>query len=602
MTKHPQDFYNKKKYLNQLLSNKDFPQAIIILKDYIEEENHWFWQYSLGLVYFELKNLSKSLICLETALSKIETNNKIIQKIVLKIFDIFILHKDYTSANTLLKKHLSKTPVFFDIAERLYVSCALQVNFTDFYEYFDHLRVFKISNDQIKSLITEQDIKKFIYFLIQENELILAEDFANFSFLKKILTEDSIEFIQAETLFLTSNYPRSKKLFIKLVGTSPNKQIYKFLAELYRMEGDKFNAFKYSILYMRSFPHDFSLIRTIAYMHSFKKKNHHFIKTLRSLLNKNQHDIHLNYAMGKIYEDLKDYNVCMSYFKTANQIQDSKVTFEKSFLLREVNYYKECFDLNFYDKNKNSGYSSIAPIFIVGLPRSGSTIIEEILSREPSVMALSEIKTFKSNFKYFFNIYDPQFFKQQVQQIDKTTLVSIGKKYHQDLINKLDGRNIFTDKMLFNYAYLPLIKSSFSNAKIIITDRNYKDIFISIYKNFFSDPLFNFAYKEEHIVDIIKIYNNTIKHWKDIMGNDLLFVKYKDIVENPESTFSNIFQFCELKWQSRFLTTTKIENKFIDTASFSQARKNIYKESLDVNIKYENIFKNIFDQLNQLSL
>jgi hypothetical protein len=159
---------------------------------------------------------------------------------------------------------------------------------------------------------------------------------------------------------------------------------------------------------------------------------------------------------------------------------------------------------------------------------------------------------------------------------------------------------VVTDKMLFNFAYLPLLKSSFSNSKIIVTNRNYKDIFISIYKNYFSDPFFNFAYDEKNIIDLITIYHHTIKHWKKIMGDDFLLVNYKDLVRDPELLFNQIFNFCELEWQSSFLQASKDNKRIVDTASSSQVRRGIYSDSLNSSDNYQKYFSAAFNALDQL--
>ena len=234
------------------------------------------------------------------------------------------------------------------------------------------------------------------------------------------------------------------------------------------------------------------------------------------------------------------------------------------------------------------------------MPRSGSTLIEEILSKHSAVEALSEIKNFKSNFKYFFNIYDPAAFEKQVAELNNQELYKIGEKYHNDIKSKLHNHTVVTDKMLFNFAYLPLLKSSFSNSKIIVTNRNYKDIFISIYKNYFSDPFFNFAYDEKNIIDLITIYHHTIKHWKKMMGDDFLLVNYKDLVRDPELLFSQIFNFCELEWQSSFLQASKDNKRIVDTASSSQVRRGIYTDSLNSNDHYQKYFSAAFNALDQL--
>lgn len=595
----PQDFYNKKKYLNSLLAAGDLQLALSICQDYLQSEQHWFWNFALASIYFELKDLNNSLQYFEIALNQIETGHDKTEDIIVSISEIYLLQKKLVNYHQLLVQYLNQNTLYFRLAQKLYISCSLQVNFLDFREYIRSLETLEIEilNKDIPSLKTK--LKNFLHFLIQENEFEIIKNILNSSLPDKLYAGDELIFFKGELYYLMGSYMESKDFFLQINDSQIKAVSYKFLAEICRVGGDKFNSAKYSLAYLKMFPKDFSIVRTLAYNYSFKKKNHHFLKKCLNLFRSNQHDPDLNFAIGKIYDDLTLYDQSFSYLKKANSISKQKLIFNKNFMINEIDHYKKCFDVSFYKQNKNQGYNKVTPIFIVGLPRSGSTIIEEILSRHAAVEGLSEIKNFKSNFKYFFNIYDPTIFQKQVGELDQKKLCRIGEKYHNDLKSKLNNHTIFTDKMLFNFAYLPLLKSSFSNSKIIITNRSYKDIFMSIYKNYFSDPFFNFAYDEKNIVDIITIYHHTIRHWKTMMGDDLLIVEYSNLVNDPVSTFQKIFNFCELEWQSSFLQESK-ERRIVDTASSSQVRKAIYKDSVNISGNYQKYFPQEFAELDKL--
>ena len=597
--KPPQDFYNKKNYLNSLLAAKDFELALSICQDYLKKEEHWFWNFALASIYLELKDLHHSLQHFEKALAQIEKSNEKTEEILTNIAEIYLLQKKYSDHHQLIVKQLNLSAIYFQLAKKLYISCSLQVNFLDFEEYIKNLVILEIEILEKDISALKIKLKNFLLFLIQENELEIVTNILNGSLLRKLYFDDELNFFKGEIFFLMGNYSESKNFLLEISNPQLKKVGYKYLAEIYRVEGNKFYSAKYSFIYLKSFPKDFSIIRTLAYNHTFKKKNHHFFQRCLTLLHNNQRDLNLNFAVGKIYDDLKQFDQSIIYLKNSNLITKQQSIFNKNFIINEIDHYKKCLDKDFYEKNKNQGYNKATPIFIVGLPRSGSTIIEEILSRHAAVEGLGEIKNFKSNFKYFFNIYDPAVFQKQVRELDNKRLYQIGEKYHNDLKSKLHKHTIFTDKMLFNFAYLPLLKSCFANCKIIITNRSYKDIFISIYKNYFSDPYFNFAYDEKNIVDLITIYHHTIKHWKKIMGDDMLLVNYKDLVTDPDTLFSKVFNFCELEWQSSFLQASK-DRRIVDTASSSQVRREIYKDSLNSSDQYQKYFSAAFNALDKL--
>jgi hypothetical protein len=597
----PQDFYNKKNYLNKLLAARDFQLALNICKDYLQKEDHWFWHYAIASVYFELGTFDQSLEHFKIALNQIDKNIQIKEQIISKISELYLIEKKFNDNHQLLTQQLAQNVFYFKLAEKLYLSCSLQVNFSDFNQYIKNLEtgdkaVTKPHNNNLKN-----KLKNFLSFLIQENEYELVTKISNYSFLNILYSDDEVCFVKGEANYLMANYKESKNFFLNIKDSKIKNLSFKFLAEIYRVEGNKFKSAKYSLAYLKLFPKDLSLVRSIAYNYTFKKKDHYFLKKCSNFLHDNKQDYNLNFAIGKIYDDLKLYDQSITYLRKANLTKNQEMSFNKNFISNEINYYKKCFNSEFYKKNRNQGFTKIAPIFIVGLPRSGSTLIEEILSKHLAVEALSEIKNFKSNFKYFFNIYDPKVFEKQVAQLNNKELYKIGEKYHNDIKSKLHNHTVVTDKMLFNFAYLPLLKSSFSNSKIIVTNRDYKDIFISIYKNYFSDPFFNFAYDEKNIVDLITIYHHTIKHWKKIMADDMLLVNYKDLVTDPETLFSKIFNFCELEWQSSFLQARK-DRRVVDTASSAQVRREIYKDSLNSSDHYQKYFSAAFNALDQLIL
>ena len=596
----PHDFYNKKNYLNKLLAAKDFQLALSICKDYLQKEEHWFWHYAIASVYFELGSFDQSLEHFKISLNQIDKNNQIKEQIIAKISELYLREKKFNDNHLLLTQELAQNLLYFKLAEKLYVSCSLQVNFADFNQYIKNLETDEKVPTNPKEINLKNKLKNFLLFLIQENEYELVTKILNYSLLNTLYSDDEVSFVKGEINYLMSNYKESKNFFLNVKDTKIRNVSFKFLAEIYRVEGNKFMSAKYSLAYLKLFPKDLSLVRSIAYNYTFKKKDHYFLKKCLNFLNDNKQDYNLNFAIGKIYDDLKLYDQSIIYLRNANLIKNQEMDFNKNFISNEINYYKKCFNSDFYKKNNNQGYNKIAPIFIVGLPRSGSTLIEEILSKHSAVEALSEIKNFKSNFKYFFNIYDPAVFEKQVAELNNQELYKIGEKYHNDIKSKLHNHTVVTDKMLFNFAYLPLLKSSFSNSKIIVTNRNYKDIFISIYKNYFSDPFFNFAYDEKNIIDLITIYHHTIKHWKKMMGDDFLLVNYKDLVRDPELLFSQIFNFCELEWQSSFLQASKDNKRIVDTASSSQVRRGIYTDSLNSSDHYQKYFSAAFNALDQL--
>ncbi len=284
----------------------------------------------------------------------------------------------------------------------------------------------------------------------------------------------------------------------------------------------------------------------------------------------------LQYGLGKAYEDLGEYEKSMAAFDEANRIEHELKFRSQPFDKRR---YSEPFDrtirqfsASFLEKNRGKGLESDNPIFVVGMMRSGTTLIEQILSSHPEVGASGEQPFWLDNWRSGMN--------EQKGEIDSDRIKEVGERYLRLLAEIAPGKARVVDKMPINYAGLGIIHSAFPNARIIHTRRNPVDTCISIYATP-NRNLHEYGHVKSNIVYAYNQYLKVMKHWRAVLPPDrFLEVGYEDLISNSESVTRQVLEFCGLSWDEACLKP--YENKrSVVTPSVWQVRQPLYRSSME---------------------
>jgi hypothetical protein len=238
-------------------------------------------------------------------------------------------------------------------------------------------------------------------------------------------------------------------------------------------------------------------------------------------------------------------------------------------------------NFNYYTQNKNSEPNLI---FIVGLPRSGTTLTHQIISSHSKIYGAGELPIL--NIEFSKKINDKSFLKSFLNAInsDNTNLID---NYAVDLEKKFKefDDKIILDKSPLNFMWIGFIKILFPAAKIIHCKRNLKDVALSIYKNHFDGGSIPWGYSENTLVEYIKEYKNLMDFWQQKMPDEVYNCEYENLVNNQFKEISNILNFCNLNLEKNCLDHTK-NTTGIKTVSISQARQPIYKTSINISDNY----------------
>jgi len=328
--------------------------------------------------------------------------------------------------------------------------------------------------------------------------------------------------------------------------------------------------------------------RSLSRIKKYEKNDKHLSEMKNLYKNKKLEDFQkkeLAFALGKAHEDTKDFESSYEYYKNANHLHRKQINF--SIKNEEINFneIKKIYSADLFNKFKKSGCDDARAIFIVGMPRSGTTLIEQIISNHPKVFGcdeLNDIPLLQSSSKDILNMNNDDF-------------KALGQKYINSIKKISNNSEIITDKLPINFKWLGFIKLILPNSKIIHCIRNFEDNCFSIYKNYFSSPNINFAYDMEEIIKFYKLYSNIMDHWRKVLPGFFYDIRYEKITKDPDPEIKKLIKQCGLTWNERCLEFHK-NKRPIKTASDAQARKKIYSSSVDSWKNYKDNLKKFFTE------
>ena len=299
-----------------------------------------------------------------------------------------------------------------------------------------------------------------------------------------------------------------------------------------------------------------------------------------------ENKIQLSFALAKAYEDLKDFKGAFNYLKTGNNLRHERNNYTIESDEKFIKNIIKTFTKESVESLQIKAQTSTKPIFIIGMPRSGTTLVEKILASHSEVYGAGELE-------HFFKLSTDNFLTEETDYLfaplntyAKDKLENIGKSYLKQIELLSSDAGYVTDKLPFNMLMVGFIKIAFPNAKIIHCVRNAQDNCLSIFKKNFTTDNYRFAYNLKTLGQFHKLYQSLMEHWHSNFPNAIYDIEYETLIKSPEQEIKNLITACELNWEESCMDFHQTD-AVIKTASAYQVRQPIYDTSVGLWKNYE---------------
>ena len=290
----------------------------------------------------------------------------------------------------------------------------------------------------------------------------------------------------------------------------------------------------------------------------------------------------IHFALAKALEDTGDFARSFNHLRRGNDAKRAQVHYDERRTAEGFRRVARAFDRGLFERLSGHGCASAAPVFIVGMPRSGSTLIEQILASHPQVHGAGELPDLAACL--------PAGFPESMADLEPAALRDIGEAYVSRLLGRVpasrEGIIRVVDKAPDNFFRIGLIRLALPNARIIHSVRHPIDTCISCYSKLFTNGQ-NFSYDLGELGRYYRRYSELMTHWQSVLPEAaMLEVAYEDVVEDLEGQARRLVDYCGLPWDERCLAFHKT-SRVVRTASAVQVRRPLFRSSLQRWRRYE---------------
>ena len=313
--------------------------------------------------------------------------------------------------------------------------------------------------------------------------------------------------------------------------------------------------------------------KSISLIHKYNLGDNH-IKVMEEKLVKNidvDDKQRLNFALGKAHEDIGNFKKSFLFYKNGNELYKKKINYnfenEKMFFDK----IKKCFENKEIKPLNNKGQKMI---FVLGMPRSGTTLTEQILSSHKNVYGAGELNFLKE-------IIENELIEKNGKFDLSNNNLEKARESYLEKINIFENKKEYLiDKAPLNFKWIGFIKLMFPDSKIIHCRRSAMDICWSNYKNTFGSKLMHFTYDFNDLANFYKAYDDMMRFWKKNSENNIFDLVYEDLVSDKITNTKKLLKFCNLDWDENCLNFHE-NKKSVSTASLAQVRQPLYKSSVE---------------------
>ena len=519
------------KNLESLYNNKNFFELIkyseVFLKKFPESK---FIYNLIGVSYFNLGKYSNAVANYNTSISLNPKNSEA-----------------YNNKGLCLKKMGD----FEGALENYKLALNINPNFLDVYNNIGNL-YYELKSFKDAEKIWSDGLK------VSPNNIVLLRNLGTLLFEKK--GENSL----------------AKKNFEKILALSPDKSFaLNYLGMIYKSEGKFDEAERYFKNAIEVDPYYSEAYYNLSYLKKINKQNN-FLRKLEKLYSSKQISeedrVYICFSLAKAFDDLEKYSLSYKYLSEGNFLRKKLIGYninkDKKLFSKIYKNFKQFKNNNFKLPNYNNLKNKV-PIFILGMPRSGTTLVEQIISTHSKVFGAGELNIL-SNSIYKLDILN--------KKVSKDLLLKLRKLYLAHINEFNTSKELVVDKLPANYLWIGLIFTIFPNAKVIHVKRNAVATCWSNFTKYFSNPGIGFVYSLSDLLKYYKMYLEMMDYWDGCFPGKIYNLNYETLTEDPINEIKNLISYLDLKWEDECL---KFYNnpRIVKTASSLQVRQKIYRGS-----------------------
>jgi tetratricopeptide (TPR) repeat protein len=288
----------------------------------------------------------------------------------------------------------------------------------------------------------------------------------------------------------------------------------------------------------------------------------------------------LDFALGKALEQRRQYHEAFVHYARGAELRRREAPFDIAQFENRCARIRAFFDAAFFVAHRGGGDRSSTPIFIVGLPRSGSTLVEQILASHSAVEGTMELLNVLNIVREFDDMAPGRAgYPEAVESASAERLTELGRRYVEQTAPLLRlGRRRFTDKLPNNFSHIGLIHAILPHATVIDVRRHPMDACFSTFKQYFAEGQ-NFSYDLEDLGRYYRAYLTLMDHWDTVHPGKVLHVRYEDLVRSPEAGIRRLLEHCALDFEPSCLAFHETQRP-VRTASAEQVRQPIYTSAV----------------------
>tara|TARA_Y100001960_G_scaffold317026_1_gene384793 strand:- start:5536 stop:7350 length:1815 start_codon:yes stop_codon:yes gene_type:complete len=295
--------------------------------------------------------------------------------------------------------------------------------------------------------------------------------------------------------------------------------------------------------------------------------------------------MHMSFALAKINDDLGEYDNAFEHISRGNNLKrrmlDYDIRLERDFFAE----LQRTFESSFFQGRSDWGLADQTPIFVVGMPRSGTTLVEQIIASHSRVEGAGEILDLDHLLWDSVNDKHQTGWSKSMQALSRSQVNGLAATYLEGLKQRFPSADHITDKTPGNFHYIGMIRTMLPNAKVINCTRDPVDTCFSCYQNYFTQGV-PFSYTLEELGDYYRLYSGLMEHWRRELPEFIYDCSYESLLNDQGVETRRLLEFCNLEWDPACLAFHKTERP-VQTASVVQVRQPIYRSSIGRAAHYE---------------